>query len=110
MGLLGLTAFSTVQRTKELGIRRVLGASGVHIAKLLSSSFIKLILIASVVAVPIAYVIADRWLEAFAFHIDLVASPFVVAGLIALIATISITGWQTLRSTQLNPIDALRHE
>ncbi len=110
MGLLGLAAFAAAQRTKEIGIRRVLGATGAHIVRLLTTDYVKLILIAAVLAVPLAYYAAERWLEAFAFHIDIAPGPFLAAGIVALLVALFTTGLQAYRATRTDPVESLRHE
>ncbi|OJJ21422.1 hypothetical protein BKI52_12795 [marine bacterium AO1-C] len=110
MGLFGLTSFTLIQRTKELGIRKVLGASGASLMRLLLGDFLKPIVIAGLVALPILYWGIQQWLQNFAYrmhlNIWLFALPLL---LIALIALCTI-GFQTLKATQNNPVDALRYE
>lgn len=98
MGLFGLVAISTAQRTKEIGIRRILGATAAHIIRLLSLDFLLLILVASLASIPIVYLVADRWLEAFAFRVNVNVWPFLVAGLVALVTAMGIQA--TRRSDQ----------
>jgi putative ABC transport system permease protein len=110
MGLLSLASLSTEQRTKEIGIRKTLGASALSVTGLLSSSFLRWVVVANVVGWPAAYFFISRWLENFAYRVDISVWPFVAT------AAISITlGWisvsfQTIRAAMTNPVDALRYE
>ena len=109
LGLLGLTAFMIQQRTKELGIRRVLGASVFQIMIMLSSEYLRLLLISSIVAFPLSYLAMDRWLQTFAYQTELTVSPFMFSALTTvLIASVTI-GIQTLKAAYKNPIVSLRH-
>ncbi|MEO1623745.1 MAG: ABC transporter permease [Bacteroidota bacterium] len=110
LGLFGLASFITEQRTKEIGIRKVLGASVLGIVAMLSKEFFRLLLIAFVVAVPLAWYGMDSWLENFAYRIDIEWWVFVIAALtIGLIAAISV-GFQSVKAAIANPIDSLRNE
>ena len=110
LGLFGLASFTAEQRTKEIGVRKVLGASVGGLVLLLSKDFIKLVGIAFVVAAPVAYIAMDRWLNDFAYRIDLSWSIFVVAGLIALLVALSTVGYQAVRAAVANPVKSLRYE
>lgn len=110
LGLLGLAAFSVQKRTKEIGIRKLLGASLVQLTGLLSGDFMKLVMIAILIAVPIGYLVMTHWLEGFAYRINLGPSAFVLAGLMALIIASFTIGLQTIRAARANPIEALRYE
>lgn len=110
LGLFGLSAYMATQRTKEIGIRKVLGASAGNIVTLLSGDFIKLVLIASVLALPFAYWVIQRWLENYAFHIDISWwLPLIPVCLLLLITFISVSS-QTIKAAMANPIDSLRYE
>jgi ABC-type antimicrobial peptide transport system permease subunit len=110
MGLYGLIAFSTLQRTKEVGIRKVLGAPLASIVYLFSKEFIWLILIAFLVAAPVAYYAMHSWLENFAYHIDISAGIFLVAIMVSfLIAAVTIAS-QTMKAALANPVRALKSE
>mgnify|MGYP002784306530 CR=1 FL=1 len=110
LGLFGLAAFTAEQRTKEIGIRKVLGASIVSIIGLLSKGFLKLVVIAIVIATPLAYWSMGKWLQDFAYRIELSWWIFVVAGVSAVaIASITVAG-QAFRAAQANPIQSLRSE
>ena len=100
----------TRQRAKEIGIRKALGASSASIVTLLSKDFLKLVLVAFVVAVPVAYVAMNRWLEDFAYRIDLSWGIFLVAGLAALGIAWATVGGQSVRAALTNPVKSLRYE
>ncbi|WP_257957427.1 ABC transporter permease [Parapedobacter tibetensis] len=110
LGLLGLVIFSIEQRTKEIGIRKVLGASVASIVGMLSKDFIKLVLIAVVIASPIAWWTMNRWLANFAYRIDIQWWMFAAAGLTAVMIALITLSWQAIRAAVANPIDSLRDE
>jgi putative ABC transport system permease protein len=110
LGLFGLATHTVQQRTKEIGIRKALGASAASLAALLSSDFAKLVGIAFVVAVPAAYLGMTRWLESFAYRIDLGAGVFVAAGALAFVVALGTVGVQAWRAARLDPTKALRSE
>ncbi len=110
LGLFGLTSFTVEKRTKEIGIRKALGASVSNIILLLFKEFTKLILLANVIAWPLAYYAMNRWLQNYAYRIDIGLSVFVLAGLIALAIAILTVGYQASKAARANPVDALRYE
>jgi putative ABC transport system permease protein len=110
LGLFGLAAFSAEQRTKEIGVRKVLGASVSSIVLLLSKEFVRLVLIALVVAAPIAYLVMDRWLEDFAYRVGIGASTFILTGILALVIALGTVSYQALRAALADPVKALRYE
>ena len=110
LGLLGLISFRAEQKTKEIGIRKVLGASVFSIFGLLSKEFVKLVIIACVIASPIAYLFAGRWLQDFAYRIDLHLIYFLIGGALALLLAIATMIYQALKAARTNPVDALRTE
>lgn len=110
LGLLGLISFTIERRTKEIGIRRVLGAKDGQIVSLLLNDFVWLIVVANVIAAPIAYFITTRWLEGFAYRIDLSVWMFVVAGAVTGVAALLTIGWQIMRATTIDPARALSSE
>jgi putative ABC transport system permease protein len=110
LGLFGLATHTVQQRTKEIGIRKALGASAASLAALLSSDFAKLVGVAFAVAVPIAYLSMSRWLEGFAYRIDLGAGVFLAAGALALVVALGTVGTQAWRAARLDPTKALRSE
>jgi putative ABC transport system permease protein len=110
LGLFGLVAFSAEQRTKEIGIRKVLGASSSRIIFAYSKEFTKWVILANVIAWPIAYYVMNKWLENFAYRMSISLWTFVLAAVLALlIALITIT-FQVIRAALANPVDSLRHE
>ncbi len=110
LGLLGLSAFTAQQRTKEIGIRKVLGASVGSVVVLLSRDFTKLIVVAIALAVPLAYFVMDAWLSSYASRIEIGAGIFVLAGLFTLLVAWLTVSWQSVRAAVANPVDSLRSE
>lgn len=110
LGLFGLAMFSTIQRTKEIGVRKVLGASVSSILMLLSKDFVKLILIASIVAFPAAWWVMNRWLQDFAYRIDIQWWMFAVAGVAALGIALLTVSFQAIKAAVANPVKSLRSE
>ncbi|MFC2133202.1 ABC transporter permease [Bacteroidota bacterium] len=110
LGLFGLAAFMAEKRTKEIGIRKVLGASIPNIIILLIKEFSKWVLYANIIAWPIGYYLADKWLTNYAYKIDLTPWIFLATGSIALIISILTVGFQAIRSAKTNPVDSLKYE
>ena len=110
LGLFGLAAFMVQSRTKEIGVRKVLGASTTHLVMLLSREFILLILLANLIAWPIAYYLMRDWLSGFAYQTNLNVLPFVASAIMALIIAFGTVSVQAIRAARSNPIDALRYE
>ena len=110
LGLFGLAAFTAERRSKEIGIRKVLGATNAGIITLLSADFAKMVLIAIVIAIPISYFVSHEWLKSFAYRIELEWWYFIGAGLSALIIAWLTVGIQTFRASQINPSECLRNE
>ncbi|MHC8948024.1 ABC transporter permease [Sphingobacterium hungaricum] len=110
LGLFGLTTLTVYQRTKEIGIRKVLGSNVAGIVTLLSKDYVKLIGIAGVIASPIAYWAMSKWLEDFAYRIDISWWIFLVAGLIAIGIALLTISYQALKAAFANPVDSLRDE
>lgn len=110
LGLLGLSAFVTERRTKEIGIRKVLGATVVNITALLSTDFIKLVLIAIVLASPVAWLTMNKWLQNFAYRIEIGWWVFALAGGVALGIALFTVSIQSIRAAFANPVDSLRYE
>jgi putative ABC transport system permease protein len=110
MGLFGLSSINAINRTKEIGIRKVLGASVKDIAATLSTGFVFVIIISVLIATPIAYWIMNKWLEDFAYRIDLSWWMFVVAGAIAFLIAMVTTSFQTIKAAIVNPVESLRSE
>ncbi|HLY69787.1 MAG TPA: ABC transporter permease [Puia sp.] len=110
LGLFGLSAFSAEQRTREIGIRKVLGASVADVAALLSKDFIYLVLIAIVIASPLAWYAMQKWLEDFAYQIQISWWMFALAGLLAILIALLTVSLQTIRAAISNPVKSLRTE
>jgi putative ABC transport system permease protein len=110
IGLFGLSNYSIKQKIKEIGIRKVLGASVLQITTLLSKDFLKLVLIAFVVASPIAYYLMDKWLADFAYRITISWWIFAVAGISAVLIALIAVSWQSIKAAVANPVKSLRSE
>jgi len=110
IGLLGLAAYTTHQRTREIGIRKVLGASVMNITKMLSINFLKLVLIASLIAFPVAWWAMHKWLQGFAYRINIGWWIFITAGMIALVIAIATVSFQAIKAALANPVKSLRTE
>ncbi|MEM1057575.1 MAG: ABC transporter permease [Bacteroidota bacterium] len=110
LGLFGLAAFTAEQRRKEVGVRKVLGATVSSLVGLLTKDFVLLVSIAYLVALPLAWVAMDRWLEGFAYHVPLGPLPFLVAGTLVTLIALGTVGTQALRAATADPIRALRSE
>ena len=110
LGLFGLVTFIAEQRIKEIGVRKILGASVLQLVHLLTKDFAILVAIALVIASPIAYYIMQQWLADFAYRVPLQPEIFVVAGVIALLIALLTVSWQSTRAALANPVDALRSE
>lgn len=110
LGIYALAAFSTTRRTKEIGIRKVLGSTVTGIVALLSSGFLKLVLIAVAIALPLAWWSMNTWLQDFAYHIDISLWMFLSAGLIAVFIALLAVGFRTIKAAAANPVKSLRSE
>ena len=110
LGLFGLATYIAEQRTKEIGIRKVLGASVSNIIRMLSKDFVKLVILAFVIATPIAWWFMDKWLQEFAYRIDINWGVFAVTGLVALIVALITLSFQAIRAAIANPVDSLKTE
>jgi putative ABC transport system permease protein len=110
LGLMGLASYSTVQRTKEIGVRKVVGASVGQIVFLLSREFLALVLIAFVVSVPIAWWLIDGWLKGFAYRVPVYWWIFAIAGLLAALIAIATVSFQAVKAALVNPVNSLRSE
>jgi len=110
LGLFGLAAFTAEQRTKEIGVRKVLGASVAGIVLLLSKDFVRLVGVAFVLAVPVAYLAMQRWLEDFAYRIEISWRIFLIAGLSALLVALLTVSYQSIKAALTDPVRALRYE
>lgn len=110
LGLFGLATFTAEQRTKEIGIRKVLGATVVNITTLLSKDFIKLVFIAILIATPIAFWAMNKWIENFAYRIDITWWTFVASGFFALLIALITISFQAIKAAVANPVKSLRTE
>lgn len=110
LGLFGLATLSAVRRTKEIGVRKVLGASVSGIARMIIADFLKLIVAAVVLAIPAAYYIIDQWLQSFAYRVDIGSSIFILAALISLLIAIFTVGFQAVKAALMDPVKSLRYE
>lgn len=110
LGLLGLVIYTTTQRTKEIGVRKVLGASISQIVSLISKDFILLVLFAFVIAVPLAWIGMNKWLQNFAFRTDISWWTFLSGGIIMIAIALLTLGFQTIKAAMANPVQSLRSE
>ncbi|MCK4416897.1 MAG: ABC transporter permease, partial [Candidatus Latescibacteria bacterium] len=110
LGLFGLTSFATEQRTKEIGIRKILGASISGIVLLLSKEFTKLVIVSNLIAWPVAYWAMNRWLQDFAYRIHIGVGTFLLAGVLALVIALLTVSFQAIKAALANPVEALRYE
>ncbi len=110
LGLLALSSFMTAQRTKEIGIRKVLGASMSNVTFILSKKFLILVIMSNIIAWPIAYYFMNKWLEDFAYRIDISWWMFVLSGGIVLIIALATVSFQAIKAAIANPVEALRYE
>ena len=110
LGLFGLAAFTAQKRRKEIGVRKVVGASVASITRMLSSDFLRLIVISLAIAFPIAWWLMNNWLEGFAYRIQIRPAFFILAGLFVILLTVLTVSFQSIRAARQNPIKSLRTE
>jgi putative ABC transport system permease protein len=110
LGLFGLSSFTAEQRTREIGIRKVLGSSVSEILVLLSKEFSRLVIIAMVIAVPVSWFGMDKWLQSFAFQTNISWWIFIVSGVLAILIAYLTIIFQALRASRTNPVEALKYE
>lgn len=110
LGLYGLSMFTLEQRTKEIGIRKVLGASGSHIFSILSSDFVKLVLLSIIIAMPLAYFIMQSWLAKYAYRTDMELMYFIIPALVILLLTLFTVSFHVLKAANTNTVEALKYE
>jgi putative ABC transport system permease protein len=110
LGLFGLAHLTTYQRVKEIGIRKVLGASVSQIIMLLTGQFVKLVLVAIAIASPLAWMAMSSWLNEYAYHINIGAGVFLIASAMAVSVTFISVSYQSFRSALMNPVKSLRTE
>jgi putative ABC transport system permease protein len=110
LGLFGLSAYTATQRIKEIGIRKVLGASVMNITSMLSKDFLKLVIISILISSPIAWIVMNKWLQSFAYRVSINWWIFIVAGLIALLIALITVSFQAIKAAVANPVKSLRTE
>jgi putative ABC transport system permease protein len=110
LGLFGLATYSAEQRIKEIGVRKVLGATVVNLASMLSKDFLKLVLIANGIAFPLAWWAANKWLQEYAYHVDVKWWIFAMAGLMAILLALITVSYQAIKAAIVNPVKSLRME
>ncbi len=110
LGVFGLAAFMAERRTKEIGIRKVLGATAASIVVLLSKDLVRLVAVAFVVASPLVYLAMRRWLEGFAYRIEISPRIFLIVGLAALVIALLTVSYQSIKASLANPVESLRYE
>jgi hypothetical protein len=110
LGLFGLAAFTAEQRTKEIGIRKVLGASIISVVSLMTKEYLNLVIISSLIITPVAYFAMSKWLESFAYRIQLSPLIFVFSGAAALLVALLTVSYQAIRAATSDPVKALRYE
>jgi putative ABC transport system permease protein len=109
-GLLGLSAYNVLQRTKEIGIRKILGASTQNLLFLLSKDFLLLVLLAFVIATPVAWWVMHNWLQGFAYRVSIYWWVFVAAGIISVLIALTTISFQAVKAAIANPVKSLRTE
>jgi putative ABC transport system permease protein len=110
LGLFGLASFTAQQRTKEIGVRKVLGASVQNVVILLAKDFLLLVLVGFIIAAPVAYFSMQRWLENFAYRIEVSAWILVVSGLCSLLIALLTVSYQSIRAATADPVKSLRYQ
>jgi putative ABC transport system permease protein len=110
LGLLGLATYTAQVRTREIGVRKVLGANVGGIIRLLAMNFLKLVFIAILIAVPVAWWLTDKWLQDFAYRININWTVFAMAGILAMLIAILTISFQSIKAAVANPIKSLRTE
>jgi ABC-type antimicrobial peptide transport system permease subunit len=110
LGLFGLAAFTAQKRQKEIGIRKVVGASVANIAFVLSGDFLKLVLLALLIAFPIAWLVMNSWLQGFAYRVNIHADVFLTAAAAVVLITAITVSFQAIKAALANPVKSLRSE
>ena len=110
LGLFGLISYTTEQRTREIGVRKILGASVPCIVRLLSREFLRLVIVANILTWPLAYYVMNRWLQNFAYRINIGFTSFILTGVLAFTIAIITVSFQSIRAALANPVESLRYE
>jgi len=110
LGLFALSSFMILQRTKEIGVRKVLGASISNVVFILSKNFLILVIVSNVIAWPVAYYLMNKWLQNFAYRIDIGWWIFILSGSLALLIALVTVSWQAIKAALANPVESLRYE
>jgi putative ABC transport system permease protein len=110
LGLFGLSAYTASQRIKEIGIRKVLGASVFDITSMLSKDFLKLVAVAIIIALPVSWLVMDQWLQDFAHRVNIGWWVFAIAGISALLIALLTVSYQAIKAAIANPVQSLRTE
>ena len=110
LGLLGLIAFTTQQRRKEISIRKVMGAGILQIIPLITTNFILLVGVSCLIAFPVAYIFMDKWLKIFPYNTGLSVTPFLLSALTVLVITMLTVIFHTVKAAVANPVNSLRSE
>ncbi|MEQ8573995.1 MAG: FtsX-like permease family protein, partial [Fulvivirga sp.] len=110
IGLIGLSSFFAIQKTREIGIRKVLGASVNSLVFLMSKEFVKLLVVANLLAWPIAYYVLNDWLQQYPYDVTISFDIFLMAGVLSLILVLLTTGYQSIKSAIANPVKSIRTE
>ena len=109
-GIFGLVSYTAERKTKEIGVRKIVGASSADVVRLLAKEFVILIIIANVIAWPLAYLMMSGFLSCFIYQVSLGIGTFAFVGAVALLLALLSAGFQAAKAASANPIDALRHE
>ena len=110
MGLLGLATFTAEQRSKEIGIRKAMGASSDSIVKIMSLEYLNLIFISFLIAIPLSYGIISWWLKNFAYQTNIGITSFLLGGVLAVMIAVISVGYQSFKAAARNPVDSLKYE
>lgn len=110
LGLLGLSTFSAEQRSKEIGIRKAMGASSVSVVRIISREYLSLVIISFVISVPLSYLVISWWLKNFAYKTNIGIISFITGGLIAVLIAVLSVGYQSLKTAFRNPVTSLKYE
>ena len=110
LGLFGLASFMAEQRTKEIGIRKVLGASILNIVRIISNEFIVLVLLSNIIAWPLAWYVMNRWLEVYAYHMSINPGLFFIVGSSVMVVALLSVSYRAIRAARANPVDVIKYE